>query len=93
MVRLFFIKIECECVQYEFQIYCADSESENEESEDETDAHGGNTFGDDDDTIGNDQFLVNPPKKRRVASKQKWITPRLCSALDKAKVKRMRLCK
>lgn len=29
------------------------------------------------------------PTKRRRKTKKKWITPRLCSALDKAKVKRM----
>lgn len=30
---------------------------------------------------------------RRSVGKRRWITPRLCSALDKAKVKRMRLKK
>lgn len=32
-----------------------------------------------------------PQRTRRTTSKKHWITPRLCSALDKAKVKRMRL--
>lgn len=35
------------------------------------------------------EFNVPTPQQRH----QNWISPRLCSALDKAKVKRMRLKK
>lgn len=37
------------------------------------------------------ELEVEPPQKRRSITKKQWITPRLCAALDKAKVKRKRL--
>lgn len=58
------------------------------ESEEEAGAYG--------ETLGNDtldDIEFNPPTQRTRRSKQKrnWITPRLLAALDKARVKRMRL--
>lgn len=38
-----------------------------------------------------DDFEVPVERIRRTIPKKHFITPRLCSALDKAKVKRMRL--
>lgn len=36
---------------------------------------------------------IEPPVKRirRTTLKKNWITPRICSALDKAKVRRLKL--
>ena len=36
-----------------------------------------------------DENVASPQRKRRRIEKKNWITPRLCSALDKAKVDRM----
>lgn len=44
---------------------------------------------DNDDT----EFSALTPQQRRITRKRNWITPRLCSALDKAKVEIMRLKK
>lgn len=38
-----------------------------------------------------DEFEVPTQHERRSTTKKKWVTPRLCAALDKAKVMRMRL--
>lgn len=45
-----------------------------------------------DDTMDDDAMDYDVPTPvRRSNRKRQWITPRLCSALDKAKVKRMKL--
>lgn len=49
----------------------------------------GDTFGD--DTLDDFEFNASTTQRRSDTSKLKWITPRLCAALDKSKVKRMRL--
>lgn len=36
-------------------------------------------------------FHVPTQQERRNTSKKNWVTPRLCAALDKAKVKRMKI--
>lgn len=64
-----------------------------QESDDESEIDP--TLGDDDgacggDTLDDTEFVAYSKRK---APKRHWITPRLCSALDKAKVKRMRLKK
>lgn len=51
-------------------------------------AYGGAAFGDDDT-----EFSAPTPQQRRKTPKRNWITPRLCCALDKAKVNKMRLKK
>lgn len=74
---IFFIKVE--------------EESDNEyqtESMEEDDAYGGDDTLD--DTLDDIEFTASTSRTQRSASKRNWITPRLCSALDKAKVKRMR---
>lgn len=57
-------------------------------SEEEDGARGVDTL--DDDGI---EFNVPFQQKRHITPKKNWITPRLCAALDDAKVKRMRLKK
>lgn len=58
------------------------------ESDEEVDgAYGGPAI--DDDTFDDDEFSAPAPQERRIERKRNWISPRLCSALDKAKVKRM----
>lgn len=57
------------------------------ESEIEIEAESVEVDGDDLD----DEFEVPTQQERRSITKKKWVTPRLCAALDKAKVKRMRL--
>lgn len=64
--------------------YKSDFESENEDG-----AYGGGMP--DDDTLEDIEFNARTQQTRRIAKKKNWITSRLCSALDKAKVKRMRL--
>lgn len=44
----------------------------------------------DHDELENEMFDTPTVQERRNTSKKNWITPRLCAALDKAKVKRMR---
>lgn len=61
-------------------VYTSESESDNE-------------FIEPDDSIGDLEFDSPAPRERRNIQKQNWITPRLCSALDKAKVKKKRLQK
>lgn len=48
----------------------------------------GDTFGD--ETLDDFEFSASTSQHQR-DTKRKWITPRLCAALDKSKVKRMRL--
>lgn len=43
------------------------------------------------DPVEDEIFDAPTPRERRCTSKKDWITPRLCAALDKAKVKRIRL--
>lgn len=41
-------------------------------------------------SIDTDEFVAPTPQERRLTKKKDWITSRLCSALDRAKVKRMK---
>lgn len=69
----------------------SESDSEYEHSEEDS-AHGFDASAFDD--IDTDEPTGSEtPQERRKTPKRNWITPRLCSALDKAKVKRMRLKK
>lgn len=67
-----------------------ESEIENESEEDDG-AYGNAAF--DNDTFDDIEFSAPTPRERRTTSKKNWITPRLCAALDKAKVKKIRLKK
>lgn len=61
------------------------------DSEEDDGAYGG--LASDVETYDVDDFTASTTQERSVTQKRKWITPRLCAALDKAKVKRMRLKK
>lgn len=71
-------------------VYENETESEDQSAE-EDGAYGGAYGGD--DTLEDVEFIAPTPQMRRGTSKKNWITPRLCAALDKAKVKRMRVRK
>lgn len=64
--------------------HASESEIEND-SDGEDGAYGGAAFG---DTFDDDEFSAPAANVRRIKPKKNWISPRLCSALDKAKVKR-----
>lgn len=57
-----------------------DSENENQ----------GHEASNDDNLFDDIELNASAPQQRRTTSKKKWITPRLCAALDEAKVKKMR---
>lgn len=62
------------------------SENENENQYEHSELDG--AYGGGDDTVEYTQLAT---AERRSVTKRQWITPRLCSALDKAEVKKMRL--
>lgn len=63
-------------------------EYENEEGEDDDGAYGFSA-----DSSDDTEYSASTSQGRRVTSKKRFITPRLCSSFDKAKVKKMGLKK
>lgn len=65
-------------------LLCTVYESENESDNDPIEG---------DDSLRDIEFDSPAQQERRSTQKKNWITPRLCAALDKAKVKKRRLKK